>query len=302
MGLVSAIISFLDPNERFFQEAIESVLAQNYQELELLLVNDGSSAAASDLAAQMAEKYPDKITCLHHPGQVNKGLSASRNLGVRYARGDYIAFLDADDVWLPGKIAEQVRALDKNPEVAMLFGRTLYWYSWTGCAEDQNRDLLPELGVAAPSTFQPPEYLELSLKGYAWVPCTCSILLRRHAIEAVGGFEESFRDLYEDQVFYAKILLKYPVLAMAECWDKYRRHSDSLCAVGEEEQKSETSRQAYLNWLAEYLREEGCRDRTIWRALGQQQLISRICLRAPVPGRVLRRSLKALAAARRVLA
>ena len=294
MKLVSVIICFLDPDLNFFRQAIESVLAQDYPSLELLLVNDGSGPAASAFAAQMTENFPDKVACLHHPGQVNRGLSASRNLGIRHARGEYVAFLDADDVWLSGKLAEQVQALEDTPDVAMVFGRTLYWHSWSGRAEDQERDLLPGLGFAAPSKFTPPRYLELSLKGRAWVPCVCSIVLRREAVDAIGGFEDAFRDLYEDQVFFAKFWLSFNVLALDKCWDRYRQHPESMCTSGRELNKLEASRSAYLEWLAGYLLEQNCRDKAVWRALERQRLISQICLRTPKIGRLVRRSMKAV--------
>ena len=102
--------------ERFIQEAIDSVFAQTYDQWELLLVDDGSTDKSGKIAQKYAKKYPGKINYLDHDRHGNRGMSASRNLGVRSAKGKYISFLDGDDVWLPKKLEEQVGILKKNPK------------------------------------------------------------------------------------------------------------------------------------------------------------------------------------------
>jgi glycosyltransferase involved in cell wall biosynthesis len=299
MSLVSIIMPFLDPDVRFFQEAIESVLAQSHPDWELILVDDGSGEAAREVAARMAKDHADRLTVLHHPDYTNRGASASRNLGIHHAKGAFIAFLDADDIWLSHKLEEQLRVLDKNAETAMLFGNTLYWYSWTGRAEDQGRDFLPKSGVTNPRSIKPPRCLVLSLTRLLTVPCPSSVLIRRPAVEAVGGFEESFRTLYDDQVLYAKLWLKYPVLAMPGYLDLYRQHPNSMCATMTGSQDQVIARQTYLDWLTAHLHKEGCHDAAVWRVLRQQHLVARVSRRARFPGRILRLSLKALEAVRR---
>src|SRR5512147_1824882 len=102
--LVSGVIIFWNA-ERFLQEAIESVLAQTYPSWELLLVDDGSTDGASEIARSYAARHPERIRYLEHPGHRNRGMSASRNLGLQQSRGALVAFLDSDDVWLPEKLA-----------------------------------------------------------------------------------------------------------------------------------------------------------------------------------------------------
>ena len=111
---MSAIIIFWN-EEQFIEEAIESVFAQTYGHWELLLVDDGSSDRSSEIARRYTEQYPDKVRYLEHQGHENRGMSASRNLGVRSARGRYISYLDGDDVWLPNKLAEQVAIMESHP-------------------------------------------------------------------------------------------------------------------------------------------------------------------------------------------
>src|SRR5918993_1644792 len=121
--LVSVIIIFFN-TEEFLQEAIESVLAQRYGNWELLLVDDGSTDGSTAVALEYAERHPSDVLYLEHFGHQNQGPSASRNLGLSYARGEYVAFLDSDDVWLPYKLEEQVAILDAQPEAAALYGNT----------------------------------------------------------------------------------------------------------------------------------------------------------------------------------
>src|SRR5687768_6214760 len=95
---VSVVIIFWNA-ERFIQESIKSVFAQTYPAWELLLVDDGSNDGSTAVARRYTEQHPERVRSLEHPGHANRGMSASRNLGIRYAHGAYIAFLDADDVW-----------------------------------------------------------------------------------------------------------------------------------------------------------------------------------------------------------
>jgi glycosyltransferase involved in cell wall biosynthesis len=199
-------------------------------------------------------------------------MSATRNLGINHAKGQYIAFLDADDVWLPHKLEQQVAILGSQPEAVMLYGNTQYWYSWTENREDLKRDFMPELGVQADTLFDAPRLLTLFLRGEAAVPCTCSILVRREVFEQIGGFEETMRGMYEDQVFYAKICLVAPVFVAGACWDRYRQHPNSSCSIAEKTGQANDARLTFLNWLAGYLSEQGIKDPKIWQALQEELL------------------------------
>src|ERR1043165_6445791 len=100
---VTISIPFLNA-QRFLAEAIDSVLAQTFGDWELLLVDDGSSDGSTRIAKHWAKRFSSKVRYIDHPRHGNRGISASQNLAVREAAGDYIAFLDADDVWLPEKL------------------------------------------------------------------------------------------------------------------------------------------------------------------------------------------------------
>jgi hypothetical protein len=149
----------------------------------------------------------------------------------------------------------------------MLYGATQYWYSWTGKPEDRQHDHTPHPGVGPNIVIPPPKLLTLFLQGTVPVPCTCSVLLRRSVLGAMTVFEETFQRIYTDQAFYAKVCLQVPVFVSGECWDRYRRHPDSACSIVDRDGQHNAARLIYLEWLAEYLTEQGVDDPEIWRAL-----------------------------------
>lgn len=261
--IISVVIIFLNA-DKFLEEAIESVLAQTYVYWELLLVDDGSTDKSTQIARNYVDQFPGKMFYLEHPGHRNRGKGTSRNLGIRMARGDYIALLDADDIWLPKKLEEQIGLISLFPKAGMLYGDTLYWYSWTGESEDVSKDFIPKLGVRTGSLIPPPSLLPLYLRGKAAVPCTCSVLVRRDVVEEVGGFDETCPEIsnfYEDQAFYAKVCLTTPVIAASVCWDKYRQRS----SIRREDvsiiiNKEQDARKHFLNWLDEYMTHNGIED------------------------------------------
>jgi glycosyltransferase involved in cell wall biosynthesis len=252
------------------REAIESVIDQTYPHWELLLVDDGSKQESVEVALEYVDTYPRKIHYLQHEGHKNRGASISRQLGIDAAQGELIAFLDADDLWLPNKLEQQVLLMDERPEVGMLFGNTLYWYSWKGDDENLNQDYVPKLGYAIKGLFQPRQLLPLQLSGRAIVPCTCSVIIRREILAASGGMEASFTGMYEDQAFYSKVSLVTPVFVSTQCWDKYRQHSASMCAVSDRQGQTLTARIAFLEWLEVYLFEKTINDPEIWQALKRE--------------------------------
>lgn len=264
--LVSAIIAFLD-GERFLGDAIESVIAQTYPHWELLLVDDGSTDGATAIAKRYAAEYPDRIRYCEHEGHRNRGVSASRNVGIAAARGAYVAFLDGDDVWLPDKLAEQVALLEARPDVGAMYGNTLYWCSWSGTPEDAARDYYPPLGVPDGSVFPPGRLLERMLAGRAAVPCVHSFLVRTEVLRRLGGFEERFTGMFEDQAFYAKLMLAEPVLVVHRSWERYRLHEHSICAVARRGGHTRAARLRYLEWLGEYLDSTGAGHATVRAAL-----------------------------------
>ncbi len=278
--LVSVIMIFFNAKQAdFFDAAIASILAQTYDHWELILADDGSTDGSSTIAQSYAQQHPDKIRYVTHPEHQNLGMSATRNLGIRHAQGEYIAFLDADDVWLPPKLAQQVPLFQAHPEAAMLYGRTQYWWSW---AQDQKAIQADALTVTSSQFDQliaPPTQLLASLQNPQIYPCTCSILIRRWVFDALGGFEAEFRNANEDLVFHSKLFLKFPVYVSSQCWDRYRRHPDSywgrVTVQGKGAETARIARLTYLTWLEQYLREQRVGDAHLWSTLKRSRFACR---------------------------
>lgn len=264
--LVSVIIIFFNA-EQFIIEAIESVFAQTYPSWELLLVDDGSNDGGGALAQQYARQWPDKVHYVTHAGGVNRGMSASRNLGLQHACGDYIAFLDADDVWLPQKLERQVELLQARPEAGMVYAPVQWWFDWTGEPADQGRDFVNRLNVEPGTLAAPPSLVTALLERET--ATVMGGLLRRAAASQVGGFEVSFGGMYEDQAFFAKLGLAWPIFVAGECWYKWRKHPASCCAVAVRAGAYQKARRVFLSWLEGYMLEQDVKDQTIWTALRQ---------------------------------
>jgi glycosyltransferase involved in cell wall biosynthesis len=249
-GLVSVVMPIHDA-ALYLAEAIESVRAQQYRAWELLLIDDGSADGSGAIARRYADAEPECIRLLRHPDGGSRGASASRNLGLEAARGEFIAFLDADDVWLPENLAEQVSRLRAVPQAGVLYSRTLYWHSWREPAAQP--DYIPGLHVPAGRAIPPPDFLIRCVQGKASVPGTCSILIRRSVVAEAGGFEPGFPRLYDDQVFYSTLFLRTSVLPVDGCWSRYRRHPASMTMRAAADASFREPRRVYLTWLQDYV-------------------------------------------------
>ena len=273
--LVSIIMIFLN-GERFIEEAIASVFAQTWPHWELLLVDDGSSDRSPAIAKAWAERRPERVRYLQHADGANHGTGPSRNLGLDHARGEYIAFLDADDVFLPERLARHVAMLEARPEVGAVQSKMLIWHSWRGAdvAEAPNF-IAPALPFTPGSVVEPPGLLLLLLETAAGSsPGVCNVTVRHRLATAVGGFDDSFRGLNEDDAFFSKLYLEVRVGLLGECLAWYRQHPESCTKVARRNGTSRPggfgpARQFYLRWLESYLVRRGVRDRRVLDTLAR---------------------------------
>lgn len=280
---VSVICIFYNA-ERFIAEAVDSVLAQDFRDFELLLADDGSTDSSSAIAKDYESRFPGIVRYLEFDDHSNRGMSAARNLGIRNAKGEFLAFIDSDDRWRTEKLQQQVEIMAEWPAAAMLCGAVNYWRSWSG-----GKDRVVVSGYRSNLLSRPPETaLRQFPLGGGEPPCPSEILLRREAVEAVGGFEEQFlgpMQVYEDQAFFAKIYLKAPVLFTSHLWLDYRIHPDSCVAVVRREGSDAQLRLRYFDWFEGYLVQLGLDgDRRLRRALGRR----RWELKHPLPGNAIR--------------
>jgi len=247
---VSVIVPFLDPPPAFFREALEGVRAQTWTDWELILVDDGSAPAARRVA-DLAATDSARTRVMESGPERPVGISGARNAGLRQARGELVAMLDSDDVWLPGHLERHVAALEAEPRAAMVYTDALYWASWReGSSPDD--DFVP-LSDAPAGLFEPPGFAVDLIAGRLPVPCPVSVTARRSVVEAIGGFEASWaternlNSMYEDQVFYVKLGSRHPVLRLPVVLERYRLHGDSVTGSASENAAREARRQ-FLDW------------------------------------------------------
>ena len=119
MKLVSVIVPVYNV-AKYIAATVESVLAQTYDNFELLLIDDGSPDDSITICQQFSDP---RITIIRQP---NRGLSAARNTGIRNAQGDYLAFLDGDDLWLPEKLAKHITHLNQSEEVGVSYSASAF--------------------------------------------------------------------------------------------------------------------------------------------------------------------------------
>jgi glycosyltransferase involved in cell wall biosynthesis len=199
--LVSAVIPSYNYGH-FVCEAVESALAQTYPNIEVVVVDDGST----DDTRERLAPYTDRIRYIH---QTNSGLSAARNTGIRHARGEWIALLDADDLWHPDKTTLQLASAKRVGRVALIG-------SPPARAMPKELPLHPPLHRVGVSDF-----LLSSRMGPS------SALIRRDAFSVVGNFDETLRSV-EDRDMWLRLAAQYPaVVVESPCWS-YRTHSGQM--------------------------------------------------------------------------
>jgi glycosyltransferase involved in cell wall biosynthesis len=257
MTTVSIVLPFLNA-ERFLEEAIASVEAQTHQDWELLLVDDGSTDASAVIAGT-AVRRDHRIRLLTCPPQSDHGAAAARNLGLEQAAGELIAFLDADDVFEQRRIESQVEVFRRHPESMVVYGPTRWWHP-----EAPERDWTEPMGRLAGRVHRPPTLLDkVLLSGRGHVPCTCSVMVRRTALDIVGGFEHF--QLYEDQTLWVKLFLRYPVYVSEFVGARYRQHDESMSARAQrsgdyDRTRPHSARAVFLDWVHDHVAAAGRPD------------------------------------------
>lgn len=198
--------------EKYVLQALHSVLAQTYQPMEILLIDDGSRDGTVDLVR--AEAPQVKII-----SQPNAGVAAARNTGLRHATGELISFLDADDGWFPDKLETVISYLRHHPETGLVFHE---WYDW----KPDDTGEYPEL-VRADKTGLPETearrtgwiYPVLLLKGC--IVHTSSVTIRREVFEDIGFFKTGLVT-GEDYDYWLRVSQKYQIHMLTAIYSFYR--------------------------------------------------------------------------------
>lgn len=204
--LVTAIIPAYNA-EAFVVEAIDSALSQTHRPLEVVVVNDGST----DQTPRLLEGYGDQIQVVH---QANAGLASARNAGAQAARGDWLAFLDADDLWLPEKIERQVALT--SPDVGLIYTDR---YNWG------DRGDLPEVHGAMQAYPEGDIFVALLLGGNFLT--ASSAMIRRGAFQELGGFSTEVPSV-EDYDLWLRFAASGQVRVVREPLVRYRFHGENM--------------------------------------------------------------------------
>ena len=192
----------------FIRDAVASALDQTHREIEVIVVDDGSADGTADAVAAFGER----IVLLRQPG---RGAAAARNLGARAATGEWIAFLDADDIWLPAKITTQLAAVDADGSGAALVYSDRFNVGARDGFPDRQSDLQ---AMYAGDVFD-----DLLLKGN--VITTSSVLVRKRVFDRLGGFaEDPLIPPAEDWDLWIRVAAAHRVVLCREPLVQYRHH------------------------------------------------------------------------------
>ncbi len=232
--LVSVVISNYNYS-KFVHEAIDSVLAQTYKKLEIIVVDDGST----DNSLEIIAGYSSKIKVI---SKQNAGVSSARNIGLSQAKGEYICFLDSDDVWRPEKVEVQISLLYDAPKACI----------YTGV------QFIDERGATL--GLMRPKYRGNVWRQYLWhpgraiVPVGCSnAILPTNIAKQIGGFNQRF-SMSADWDFFRKVADTLEIAYDSKILVSYRQHSSSMSRADISEYYKETPsiyRDALTSWLAQ---------------------------------------------------
>ncbi len=199
----------------FLPEAIDSVIAQTYQDYELLLIDDGSKDHTAKLATDYQRRFPTKIRYIY---QDNQGLANARNTAIRAATGEFFALLDADDVWLPKRLEEEVRVMESDPQIGLVHAN-INWIAEDGTL----------IGIAERDQryLSGPMFENIFLRR-ADIACP-TVLFRKAACDRVGLFDPNLARLgCEDRELWLRIAQEFKVVYLNQVLANYRQRMTSM--------------------------------------------------------------------------
>ncbi len=222
---------------RFLPAALESVIAQSFTDWRVTLVDDGST----DGTASVAERYQARLgDRLHYLRQENSGPSAARNHAIRRSSGEFLAMLDADDVWLPCRLERSLAVLRERPEAGMAYGFL---------------SRIDEHGAVVDTFATRNAHAEGRIAPYLYmrsldIPCVTATV-RRECLDRVGLFDESLRAT-EDRDLWVRVALHYDVALVPEVLAHYRISPEGATT------NPERMLQAQLRFIEKHYGEPGC--------------------------------------------
>ena len=207
MPLVTVIINCLN-GERYLREAMDSVFAQTFQDWEIVFWDN----ASTDGSADIAKSYGDRVR--YFKSDTTSSLGRARNLAISHARGEYVALLDCDDLWLPWKLEKQLRLLKKYPDLALCYSNSMFFNSG-GDLYDHFSQVKPKRGMVF-------GYL---LEGNFISSET--MVFRRELLDSLDySFDEELT-MVMDYDLTLRLAYRYPIDYVEEALSKWRMHEGS---------------------------------------------------------------------------
>lgn len=238
-ALVSVIIPVYN-KVNYIRETLDSVLMQTYQNFEIILVDDGSTDGSFEILKTYFAKYPEKIILVH---QENQGVSVANNVGIQAAKGEYIQFLDADDLLSPEKIENQVRLLEVKPTSFIAS------CEWVMFQDNPNNYTKMPYGVF--QNFEKGIDLLLQFWNHQEMMAVSSFLTHKSLVEMTGEWNESLK-INQDGEFFCRVLIhSNGILFESNGKVFYRRPTETNVS----QQKSEMAFQSLLDSYKCYERE-----------------------------------------------
>jgi glycosyltransferase involved in cell wall biosynthesis len=205
--LISVILPAFNA-ESSILETVASVRGQTFRDLEILVIDDGSTDGTATVLAGVRD---DRLRLLSFE---NGGLSVARNRGIEHSQGEYLAFIDADDLWTPEKLESQLEALRRTPDAGIA-------YSWTTFIDDDGRFLFAK----EPLRFEGDVYADLLRE--CFIASGSNVLITRRCVNSVGPFDVTLRSA-EDWEYWLRVAARWPFVVVPRYQVLYRLSTRSM--------------------------------------------------------------------------
>lgn len=204
MPKVSVVIPVYN-SAKYIEETLDSVLSQTYTDFEVIVVDDGSKDKTPSIVKQYQVKYPENIRLIQ---KENGGPASARNAGIKVAWGEFIAFDDSDDLWLPSKLEKQMEHFNSDPQVGLVYSK------YTSFRDDKELRTKPERGYSG--------WIFSKLLSKSIIQAS-TVMVKRECLDAVGPFDESFA-LADEYDMSLRIAKKFQCAFVDKELTRYRIH------------------------------------------------------------------------------
>mgnify|MGYP003602696936 FL=1 len=221
--LVSVVIPVYN-GQATIGRALQSVIDQEYDAIECIVVDDGSRDESLAIAQQWQERFPDRIRVLTHPGRIDRCVAATCNLAITSSHGAYVAFLDADDVWHPEKTRRQVQLMEERPNLGLTYTKARV------LRDEHTKEFIAGVAILG---HTPPhgrgqcltQILTISLN-YIF----STIMVRKSCLSLTGLFDEDLSYQSEDRILVAKLSAVTDIARLPKVLCDYHAHGDNYSA------------------------------------------------------------------------